>query len=53
VHGTNAALYLGNAAQPCLLVHDLKLGDVSGAVALWGGSGTDGYFANLKILDDK
>jgi hypothetical protein len=49
VRGTRAALYLGDATQPCLLVNDLKLGDVHGAVALWGGSGTVGYLANLKI----
>lgn len=49
VRGAQAALYLGDATQPCLLVNDLKLGDVHGAIALWGGSGTVGYFANLKI----
>jgi hypothetical protein len=49
VHGTKAALYLGGSAQPSLLVNDLKLGDMQGAIALWGGSGTVGYFANLKI----
>jgi hypothetical protein len=53
VHGTQAALYLANAKQPCLLINDLKLGDVTGAIALWGGSGTDGYFANLKISNNK
>lgn len=49
VRGAKAALYLGKAAQPCLLVNDLKLGDTQGAIALWGGSGTEGYFANLKV----
>jgi hypothetical protein len=53
VQGTKAALYLGNAAKPCLLINDLKLGDVQGAIALWGGSGTDGYFANLEISNNK
>ena len=53
VRGTNAALYLGHAAQPCLLVHDLKLGDTQGSIALWGGSSTEGYFTNLKISDGK
>jgi hypothetical protein len=53
VHGTNAELYLGTAAQPCLLIHDLRLGDVQGAIALWGGSGTVGYFAGLKISNGK
>jgi hypothetical protein len=52
VHGTKAALYLGGSAQPCLLINDLKLGDAEGAIALWGGSGTIGYFANLNIVSE-
>jgi hypothetical protein len=52
VQGTNASLYVGGAEQPCLLVHDLKLGDSEGAVALWIGPGTDGYFRDLKISGD-
>jgi hypothetical protein len=47
--GTNAALYLGAATQPSLLIYDLKLGDSQGAAALWGGSGTVGYFSDLRI----
>ena len=31
VHGTTAALYLGGSLQPCLLINDLKLGDMQGA----------------------
>jgi hypothetical protein len=50
VDRTKAALYLGESTQPCLLINDLKLGDTQGAIALWGGSGTVGYFANLKII---
>ena len=49
VHGKTARLYLGGALQPCLLVSDLKLGEAQGGIALWGGSGTVGYFANLTI----
>lgn len=49
VHGTEAALYLANAAQPSLLVHDLKLGDTQGAIALWAEPTTNAYFANLTI----
>jgi len=49
VKDRGASLYLGGASQPCLLIHDLKLGDVTGGIALWGGSGTVGYFANLAI----
>jgi hypothetical protein len=51
VNGLDATLYVGGAQQPCLLVHDLKLGDVEGAVALWIGPGTEGYFRNVKISD--
>ena len=35
VHETKASLYVGDSAQPCLIVHDLKLGDTQGSVALW------------------
>jgi len=49
VKGARAELYVHQAAQPCLIVKDLKLGDAAGAVALWIGPGTDGYFANLKV----
>jgi hypothetical protein len=52
VHGTDASLYVGNATQPCLLIHDLKLGDVKGSVALWIGPGTEGYFRDLKISSE-
>lgn len=44
-----AALYVGNAAQPCLIVNDLKHGITTGPVALWIGSGTVAYFRDLKI----
>lgn len=49
VHGTDASLYVNHATNPCLIVHDLKLGDVEGAVALWMGQDTEGYFKNLSI----
>ena len=48
VDGTKARLFVHGAAQPCLIVNDMKLGDSEGAVALWVGPGTEGYFANLK-----
>jgi hypothetical protein len=51
VQGTEARLFVGGAAQPCLIVHDLKLGDVAGAVALWVGPGTEGYFRNVRITE--
>jgi hypothetical protein len=49
IDGTKARLFVHGAAQPCLIVNDLKLGDSEGGVALWVGPGTEGYFANLKI----
>jgi hypothetical protein len=51
VQGTNAALYIGQVENPCLIVHDLKLGDVEGSIGLWMGQDTDGYFRNLRIAD--
>jgi hypothetical protein len=49
VAGTKAELYLNGAAQPSLLVNDLKLGPTKGAIALWVGSGGEAYFANLRV----
>src|SRR5262245_45427681 len=49
VDGTKARLFVHGAAQPCLIVNDMKLGDSEGAVALFVGPGTEGYFTNLKI----
>jgi hypothetical protein len=51
VQSTNASLYVGSASQPCLLIHDLKLGEVGGSIALWIGPGTEGAFRNLKISE--
>jgi hypothetical protein len=49
VNGNKARLFVHGAEQPCLIVNDLKMGEAKGAVALWVGPGTDGYFANLRI----
>lgn len=49
VDGSRARLYVHGAAQPCLIVNDMKLAGAPGAVALWVGPGTDGYFSGLKI----
>jgi len=49
IEGTKARLFVHGVAQPCLIVNDMKLGDAEGAVALWVGPGTEGYFTNLKI----
>ena len=49
VHGTDASLYVNHAANPCLIVHGLKLGDIEGTVGLWMGQDTEGYFKDLRI----
>jgi hypothetical protein len=49
VTGRAAKLYVNGAEQPCLIVNDMKLEPNAGAVALWIGPGTEGYFSNLKI----
>jgi hypothetical protein len=51
VSGGKARLHVNEAPQPVLVVKDLKHGDSEGAVALWIGLGTEGYFSNLRISD--
>lgn len=47
VRGTRAELYVHGASQPALIVKDLKHGESRGAIALWNGAGTEGYFRNV------
>ncbi len=49
VNGVRMRLYVNGATQPTLLVNDLKLGDRTGALALWIGVGTEAYFSNLRL----
>lgn len=49
VSGPKARLYVNHAAQPCLIVNDMKLGDSRGQIALWAYIATEAYFSNLKI----
>jgi len=50
VKGEHAQLFINDGKQPCLIVNDLKYGaDMSGAIGLWVGNWTEGYFSNLKI----
>jgi hypothetical protein len=49
VSGTTARLYVNGANQPCLVVKDLKLGEVGGTIALWAHSTTDAYFSDLLV----
>ena len=51
VNGASAKLYLNDNKEPSLIVNDLKLGpEESGAIGLFVDIGTEGYFADLKIL---
>ena len=53
VAGNQARLYVHGAAQPTLIVNDLKLGaEASGSIGLWIGPGTDAHFRNLNIVRD-
>ena len=49
VDKTNARLYVHGNQQPSLVIQNLKLGDTTGAIALWIGPGTEAYFANLRL----
>lgn len=49
VAGTTARLFVRDAPQPTLIVSDLKLGTSEGAIALWIGAGTEGFFSNLRV----
>jgi hypothetical protein len=49
VKGKQARLYVNHAAQPCLIVNDLKSGGTPGRVALWAHVTTEAYFSHLKV----
>lgn len=49
VSGVTARLFVHDAPQPVLVVNDLKLGAAEGGIGLWIGSGTEGYFSNLRV----
>jgi hypothetical protein len=49
VEGVKARLYVNEAAQPCLIVNDLKRGASRGLVGLWIGQGTEAWFSDLRI----
>jgi hypothetical protein len=49
VHGDKARLYVNGAAQPTLIVNDLKHGRSKGAIGLWIGPGVVAHFANVSV----
>lgn len=50
VVGTTAKLYVNGAAEPALIVNDLKLGDCQGAIGLFVERECVGYYCDLKII---
>ena len=49
VSGVRARLFVNRAAQPALIVNDLKRGVTRGAIGLWIGPGTEAYFRRLEL----
>jgi len=49
VSGQRAELYINGAAQPCLIVYEMKKGDSHGPIGLWIGTGTDVFLGNVKV----
>ena len=49
---TKARLLAHGAAQPCLIVKDMKFVDSEGAVTLFVAPGAEGYFANFKLRSE-
>jgi hypothetical protein len=49
VAGTNAKLYVNGATQPCLIINDLKRGDIAGRIALWAHVATEAYFGAIVV----
>jgi hypothetical protein len=53
VHGRQGKLYLNGSDKPSLIVNGLKGEDLQGAIALWGYTGQETYFSNLKVTSAK
>ena len=49
VRGSTARLYVNHAAQPCLVVNDMRHGASRGTIALWSRISSEAYFANLHV----
>lgn len=53
VKDAQAKLFINDNKQPVLVVNDLKHGaGSSGAIGLWVDVGTEGFFSDLKILNE-
>jgi len=51
IRGRVARLYLDGAAEPALIVPDLKLGEARGSIGFWGHMG-DSYFSDLRYTPE-
>ncbi len=49
VKGDHAQLFVNGAAQPSLIVNDLKQPVSTGSIGLWVGPGTIAHFARLRV----
>ena len=49
VAGATARLYVNGAAEPSLVVTDLKRGAGEGRIALWAHVETDAYFGQIVV----
>lgn len=53
VKDETARLYINGAAQPTLIVNDLKQGkNIRGSIGLWIGPGTLGHFTDVKVTKE-
>jgi hypothetical protein len=53
VKGSSARLFVNNQQQPALIVNDLKHGaDASGSIGLFVDVGTEGYFRDIKVIQE-
>jgi hypothetical protein len=53
VEPDRALLFVNGAAQPTLIVNDLKSKERGGRIALWIGTGTIGYFTQPRLTPRK
>ena len=53
VSGVRAAFFVHRAAQPALIVNELKLGHIGGPIGLWIGAGTEAYFSTSFTVSER
>jgi hypothetical protein len=53
VSGRTASLFVNGAAEPALVVTDLKRGDVGGQIALWAHAETEAYFGAVRVTPER